>query len=100
MNIIEQYYGPKSEKQLILEVVNSLRDKSKLVVRGEYCELELKRDVIHVIITDSTRPTLVDDMHNLLIWNPDIMLSATTISQQLNCSRKTVILSRYKFPGT
>lgn len=101
VNIIEQYYGPKSEKQLILEVVNSLRDKSKLVVRGEYCELELEKgDVIHVIITDSTRPTLVDDMHNLLIWNPDIMLSATTISQQLNCSRKTVILSRYKFPGT
>ena len=43
VNIIEQYYGPKSEKQLILEVVNSLRDKSKLVVRGEYCELELEK---------------------------------------------------------
>ncbi|CAX40981.1 DNA replication ATP-dependent helicase, putative [Candida dubliniensis CD36] len=101
VNVIEQYYGRNHEKQFILEVVDSMRDKSKILVRGDYCELELEKgDVIHVIVTDSSNPRLIDDMHNLLIWNPDILLSATTIAQQLNCSRKTVILSRYKFPAT
>ncbi|KAI5962951.1 dna2 [Candida pseudojiufengensis] len=96
----EQLYM-KTKKQLVLAVQESNGEESKYIVRGEYCELNFKEnDILNIILTDKDHPRLIDDTHNLLIWNPDIILSATTIAQQLSCSRKTVITSRYKFPGT
>ncbi|KAL6453984.1 DNA2 DNA replication ATP-dependent helicase/nuclease DNA2 [Candida maltosa Xu316] len=100
VNILKQEYGAKKDLQFILDVIDHKRETSKLVVRGEYCELELEKDdIIHIFITDPAHPKLVDNLRNLLIWNPDILLSATTIAQQIDCPRKTVVLSRYKFPG-
>ncbi|KAI5956729.1 dna2 [Candida jiufengensis] len=96
----EQVYL-KSKKQMIFVVQTFNGEESKLIVRGEYCELNYQpNDIINIIITDHQNPNLIDDTHNLLIWNPDIILSATTIAQQISCPRKSVITSRYKFPGS
>lgn len=100
IRITENFFGDQQERQFIVDVINPNNKKSKLVVRGDYCELELqKNDIIHVIVTHASNPQLIDNSHNLLIWNPDILISATSIAQQVGCPRKTVILSRYKFPG-
>ncbi|KAI3407091.2 dna2 [Candida oxycetoniae] len=101
VSLTEQTYGHEERTQYIVHVECAEGTKTVLIVRGEYCELEFREnDVIHLIITDEQNPRLVDDTHNLLIWNPDVLLSATTIAQQINCPRKSVILSRYKFPGS
>lgn len=86
--------------QTILVVVNGNLEELKLIVRGEYLQLDFQiGDVVHLILTDTSHPTLVDDTHNLLIWNPDILVSATTVSQQMSCPRKSVLVNRLSFPG-
>ncbi|KAI5962760.1 dna2 [Candida theae] len=101
LNFIEQVYGANGKKQIILEVTNADKQTSRLILRGEYCELDFGvNDIIHVINTDKGNPNLIDDTHNLLVLNPDILISATKIAQQINCPRETVLVSRYKFPGT
>lgn len=101
LSCTEQVYGASGKKQIILEVTNADKQKSRLILRGEYCELDfLVNDIIHVINTDESNPNLIDDTHNLLVLNPDILITATKIAQQVNCPRKTVLVSRYKFPGT
>ncbi|CUM63448.1 uncharacterized protein PRCAT00001023001 [Priceomyces carsonii] len=102
IDIKSSSYNVKGRKreQLLLSVVNSTKADSKLIVRGEYSELDFNiGDIIHLIITDSSNERLVDDTKNLLIWNPDILVSATTVSQQLGCPRKTVLLNRFSFPS-
>lgn len=98
---LQRNYGPGlSKKQVILDVIDENSIDHKLIVRGEYTDLEYEaNDIVHVIVTNPSNPRLIDDSINLLIWNPDILLSATTISNQIICSRKTVLTSRYKFPG-
>ncbi|CCE78338.1 Piso0_000959 [Millerozyma farinosa CBS 7064] len=92
--------GGRNKSQLILSVVNSRGDVSDITVRGEYLQLEFqKEDIIHIIITDESCPHLVDDEHNLLIWNPDVLISSTTVSQQMSCPRKSVLQERFNFPG-
>lgn len=99
--ILQRNYGPALSKvQLILDVIDGDLKNHKLIIRGEYTDLDYQiNDIVHVIVTNMKNPRLIDDANNILIWNPDILLSATTISNQIICSRKTVLLSRYKFPG-
>lgn len=86
--------------QAILIVVDGKLEELKLILRGEYLQLDFQiNDVIHLILTDPSHPKLIDDTHNLLIWNPDILVSATTVSQQMGCPRKSVLINRLSFPG-
>lgn len=101
-NILVKEYTVNNHKrrQIILDVINDKAEKQKLIVRGEYANLNLEiDDIIHIIVTDPTNPKLVDDTKNLLIWNPDILVSATTVSQQISCPRKTLLVTRFSFPG-
>ena len=87
--------------QLILSVIDSNNVSSKLLVRGEACDLGLREnDIIHVIHTSPENLKLVDDSHNLLIWNPDTLISSTSIADQLFCPRKVVLTRRIAFPGS
>jgi DNA replication ATP-dependent helicase Dna2 len=99
--ILSRNYGNgMSKKQYILDVEDSNLVKQRIILRGEYTDLDIQvNDIVHVIVTNTANPRLIDDNNNLLIWNPDVLLSATTIANQITCSRKTVLLSRYKFPG-
>lgn len=94
-------YGANAKHdQLIIAVSDANKANSVVLVRGEYTELDFAvGDIIHVIITDQTNPNLVDDSHNILIWNPDTLVSSTVVSQQLSCPRKTVLTRSYRFPG-
>lgn len=86
--------------QLIVTVKDGEGKISKLIIRGEYANLNFQKlDVVHIILTAPDNPRLVDDNHNLLIWNPDILISSTTVAEQLKCARKSVIKSRFRFPG-
>lgn len=87
-------------KQLILTVKNKDDQESKLIVRGEAAELSLAADdIIHVILTSTENPRLIDNTNNLLIWNPDVLISSTVVADQLFCPRKTVLMKRLSFPG-
>lgn len=90
----------RDRSQLVFTVQNNRGGETKLIVRGEYLQLDFKEgDIVHVIVTNSDNQQLIDDRNNLLIWNPDVLISATTISQQLSCARKSVLLNRFWFPN-
>lgn len=90
----------KTKKQLILQVTDVKGMERNLILRGEYLQLDIqKNDIVHLIVTSKDSSSIVDDNHNLLVWNPDILVSATSVSQLLGCPRKTILLDRYAFPG-
>lgn len=93
----------KIRDQIILTVRDVDNSVLNIMVRGEYTELDFQiGDVIHIICTNKEKENshkLVDDQTNLLIWNPDILVSATTVSQQMSCPRKTVLVNRLRYPG-
>lgn len=93
-------YQNHTRKQLVLSVKDKGDCQSKLIVRGDSSELSIQpKDIIHVILTSPETPKLVDNSHNLLIWNPDVLVTSTVVADQLFCPRKTVIMKRFKFPG-
>lgn len=96
-----QFGASQRQDQLIVLVCDAENALLVILVRGEYMELDLAPDdIVHVIITHPENPNLIDNTRNLLIWNPDTLVSATTVAQQLTCPRKTVLLRAFKFPGT
>lgn len=89
-----------TKKQVILTVLDDKKEECKLIVRGDSAELDLSpNDIIHIILTAPANPRLVDNTTNLLIWNPDILVSSTVVADQLFCPRKTVLTKRHSFPG-
>lgn len=93
-------YKGFTRAQLILAVRDGNDVETRLIVRGDSAELDLQpNDIIHVILTSPDTPKLVDNSNNLIIWNPDTLVSSTTVADQLFCPRKTVISKRLSFPG-
>lgn len=93
-------YQSFTRNQLILTVCDGNQQESRLIVRGDSAELDFKaNDIIHVILTSPDNPRLVDNSNNLIIWNPDILVSSTVVADQLFCPRKTVLSRRLSFPG-
>lgn len=87
-------------KQLILTVIDRKETLTKIIVRGDSADLGFREgDIIHVILTSPETPKLVDNSNNLIIWNPDTLMTSTLVSDQLFCPRKTVINRRFSFPG-
>ncbi|ODV98503.1 hypothetical protein PACTADRAFT_184923 [Pachysolen tannophilus NRRL Y-2460] len=87
----------RTKEQLIITVMKPDNSVDKVLVRDLWATLEIaKNDVIHII---GSNPKIVDNDNNLLIWNPDIMISATNTGQALDCSRKSVLNSKLAFPG-
>lgn len=89
-----------TRNQLIVTAIDSNDEETKLIVRGDSAELDFEvNDIIHVILTSSENPRLIDNSNNLIIWNPDILVSSTVVADQLFCPRKTVFTKRFSFPG-
>lgn len=101
-SILESTYPFKKfkRKQLILTVVDAKGSSTRIIVRGDSAELGFRAgDIIHVILTTPATPKLVDNFNNLIIWNPDTLITSTLVADQLFCPRKTVINRRFAFPG-
>lgn len=88
-------------KQIILKCLTENDELINIMVRDHWASLDFKvNDVIHIILntpTDNFR--LVDKDHNLLIWNPDTLISATRIADAVDCKRKSIINQKFNGPG-
>ena len=98
--IIKSHYKG-SHEQLILRCISPDDTMQNVVVRDFWTELEFKEnDIINIVLDNgNANPHLVDKVHNLLIWNPDTLLSATMVSQSINCPRVAVINNKFQGPG-
>lgn len=98
-----RYKGSTNAKhpQLILRCVSGDESNQVVLVRDQWQELPIKPgDIVHVVTDEQNgNAHLVDNDHNLLIWHPDTLLSATTIAQSIHCQREAVINSKFRGPG-
>lgn len=93
--------GNSSVDQLILRCLAPDDSIKNVIVRDLWAELDFKEDDVIHIVTDSSEnsPQFVDREHNLLIWNPDVLISATTASTAVDCQRRAVIDNKFRGPG-
>lgn len=93
--------GLALKKQFILTCITENDTMVKVFVRDHWISLNFKvNDVIHIILDNKGGNfRLVDDQHNLLIWHPDTLLSATRIAEARECRRKSLISHKYNGPG-
>ncbi|KAI0461345.1 hypothetical protein LJB42_001013 [Komagataella kurtzmanii] len=84
-------------EQLILTVSDACSVQRNIVIRDFWAELDIEEgDVIHIIGKD---PSLTDKKTNILIWNPDLLLSSTLVSESISCKRRSFIKNKLTFPG-
>lgn len=101
MNVMNTFYvvkGGMKKPQKLLTVRDSKGESHKIFVRDMWETLDIQpRDVIHIVGENSR---IVDaNSHNLLVWNPDILLSATLVSDTISCDRRSVLKTKLDFPG-
>jgi DNA replication ATP-dependent helicase Dna2 len=90
-----------SYKQYILTCLTAEEQLVNIMVRDHWSSLDFKvNDIIHIIISkEGGNFQLVDKDHNLLIWNPDTLISATRIADAIDCKRKSIINQKFNGPG-
>ncbi|KAH3669280.1 hypothetical protein OGAPHI_001401 [Ogataea philodendri] len=96
-NVVKSKY--KGGEQLILKCENEGSQPKNLVVRDLWTELEYQEGDIVNVIVDSVNPQLIDKSNNMLIWNPDILLSATMVASAVDCKRKAVLSNKLQSLG-
>ena len=100
---------PKIGTQKILECVDSKGEISSVVVRHPWVYLEFEAgDVIHIIEGKNieNKRLLSDDKHpktqlandNLLVLNPDILFSATSVGSSVGCLRRAILQMQFRDP--
>ncbi|CCD23992.1 bifunctional ATP-dependent DNA helicase/ssDNA endodeoxyribonuclease DNA2 NDAI_0C03320 [Naumovozyma dairenensis CBS 421] len=100
---------PRIGIQKILSCINSQREKSSVIIRRPWSYLEYDvGDVIHIIegknienkrlLSDDINPKTQLANDNLLILNPDLLFSATSIGGSIDCLRRSVIQASFNDP--
>ncbi|KAH3679164.1 hypothetical protein WICMUC_001175 [Wickerhamomyces mucosus] len=89
---------PLRKPQKVLIVRDKDDESHKIVLRDIWETLEIEvKDIIHIIGEDYK--LLHKNSNNLLIWNPDQLLSATLIGDAISCLRRSVLKQRLDFSG-
>lgn len=100
---------PKVGHQKILNCIDSEGKTGSVMVRHPWVYLRFTRgDVIHIVegqnidnkrlLSDDVNPNTQLKNDNLLILNPDILLSATTVGNSVGCLRRSVIETIFDDP--
>ena len=85
------------EIQLKIEDVFNDGEK-ECVLRGSWADTKLKcGDIINILCVDKDAEKIViNDLNGLVVVNPDILVSGTSIVSTLFCMRKAVLNERFK----
>ncbi|GAV53204.1 hypothetical protein ZYGR_0AI04880 [Zygosaccharomyces rouxii] len=100
---------PKVGRQKILHCIDHKGESSSVMVRHPWVYLEFSRgDAIHIIkgqnvdnkrlLSDDINPKTNVRNDNLLVLNPDILISATTVGNSIGCLRRSTIEAIFDDP--
>ncbi|CAI4039539.1 hypothetical protein SMKI_08G2070 [Saccharomyces mikatae IFO 1815] len=100
---------PKIGTQKILECIDGKGKQSSVVVRHPWVYLEFEvGDVIHIIegknienkrlLSDDKNPKTQLANDNLLVLNPDILFSATSVGSSVGCLRRAILQMQFQDP--
>lgn len=99
---VNDFNLPKVGRQKVLSCVDGDGHNASVVVRHPWVYLEIEKgDVIHIVegkniknkrlLSDDKNPNTQLANDNLLILNPDILLSATSVGSSVECLRRAVL---------
>lgn len=100
---------PKIGTQKILECIDGKGEQSSVVVRHPWVYLEFEAgDVIHIIegknienkrlLSDDKNPKTQLANDNLLVLNPDVLFSATSVGSSVGCLRRSILQMQFQDP--
>ncbi|TID30233.1 hypothetical protein CANINC_001240 [Pichia inconspicua] len=97
--ILENYKNERRE--YTLKCITADDEVVSVFVRDQWAELDFQvNDVIHIITAkEGDNYRIVNSKMNLLIWNPDILVSATNLAGSIDCKRRSVINQKFSGPG-
>lgn len=97
--IVENYKNDRRE--YTLKCLTPEDEIVSIFVRDQWAELDFQvNDVIHIIIAkEGDNFRIVNSKMNLLIWNPDILVSATNLAGSIDCKRRSIINQKFSGPG-
>ncbi|SCU90102.1 LAMI_0E00628g1_1 [Lachancea mirantina] len=92
-----------------LTCINKHGERTSLTIRPPWTVLEYEEgDVLHIIkgqnvndfsvLSNEVNPKSKRINDNLLVQNPDILLSATTVGKSVECSRRSLLSSLFSGP--
>lgn len=93
---------PKVGRQKVMSCIDRNGDTTSIIVRHPWVFLEIEKgDVIHIIegknienkrlLSDDKNPITQLRNDNLLILNPDVLLSATSVGSSIECLRRAIL---------
>ncbi|CCF58375.1 hypothetical protein KAFR_0E02220 [Kazachstania africana CBS 2517] len=96
-------------KQKILTCIDEYGKKSSVILRNPWVYLDFDEgDIIHIVegkdasnkrlLSDDRDPTTNRVNDNLLVLNPDILVSATTVGKSVQCMRSSVLDNFFQDP--
>ena len=73
-------------------------EQLKAMIKGTWIDTSVRKgDVVNVLGLDDTKSDwIVDDLNGILVINPDLLISGTSIVSTLFCMRKAVLNERFK----
>lgn len=97
----------QGDDQLVLHVTDCANSPSRIELAGSWAESSVERgDMVHFIPPAGTSPKpgqdvfyVNDKAENLLVINPDILVSCTAVAESLNCERQVVLRARVRTPS-
>ena len=73
--------------------------RRKCTLKGTWFDTSIRQgDIVNVLGLDEevNKDWVIDDMNGLLVVNPDVLISGTSIVSTLFCMRKAVLNERFK----
>ncbi len=82
--------------QIKLKLKNLTNDESgNCILKGSWAETKIDQgDIVNILSVDSDM--VIDDLNGLIVVNPDLLISGTSIVSTLFCMRKAVLSERFK----
>ncbi|NXF75532.1 DNA2 nuclease, partial [Sclerurus mexicanus] len=96
VNVIERN-GSDPEKHLTLTASHSLEDTELCILRNGWESVPVvPGDIVHLEGECSSGTWVINDQCGYLVLYPDLLLSGTTISSSIRCTRRAVLSERFR----
>ena len=90
-------------QELSMTIEDSISgNERKCVLRGSWADTKVKiGDVVNILCVDkNVEEIVINDLNGLVVVNPDMLVSGTSIVSTLFCMRKAVLNERFKGQDT
>lgn len=101
-NVIQEIIE-RSHEKIVLDLKDAAgKGHKRCILKGSWIDTKVNAgDIVNVLaLSDDKDEIVIDDMNGLVVVNPDLLISGTSIVSTLFCMRKAVLNERFKEGGS